>query len=317
MANPENFRVGQAIAYEGSGEEWDAHYNKITAINGNVLSLQRPAAGASAGTVVYQGHSMITAFNESNIAIEDLKIVGWTDGAEAAWGMGGFVRGAIHTWNVTGITVQDVEVDHWVADGISIQGGRNATIDRSVSHDNRGHGFHPGTGLTNAEWTNLEGYGNKNDGLYYCWHNNNVNVRNSYFHDNGRHGIGGLGNPGDRNNTIEYNTLENNAEAGIQINGGLDANNTIQYNIIRNNSTASAGAYAGVHFDSMEAARYITIRNNTFESTTSTQRVAIQETSNSNYNTIEGNTFSGHITDVIVYGANTVVNEPGDNVIYN
>jgi parallel beta-helix repeat protein len=312
--HPELFRVGHAICYEGSGDPWGQHFNVITSINGDTLTLDRPAGGASAGTVVYQGHSMITAYGESNVGVEDLVIEGWPEDYEAAWTA--FYRGGIHTTDVNGLTVRGVTVRNWLADGISVQGGSNALVTETVSHGNHGHGFHPGTGLSDAEWTYLEGYENWRDGLYYCWHNNNVNVRHSHFHHNGEHGIGGLGQPGDINNTIEYNVIEYNGRAGIFINGGNDAYNTIRHNTIRNNSTDSAGAYAGIHFHTNdEAKRRYTIQSNTFESTTGTQRVAIQEHNTANYNTISGNTFSGHVTDVIVYGSNTTVDEPGDNVV--
>ena len=291
---------------------------------------------APAGTQVYLQHSAITADGEKIIGVEDLVIRG-REGALKTSG-GGFQLSGIHFARVEDVTLRNVEVHHWNADGFSIQAGQNLLVENCVATNNRGHGYHPGTGWNNGEFINVRGENNGNDGLYYCWHNENVNVRDSVFIGNGKHGIGGLGVPGDHNNTIEGNTIERNGQAGIEMPGGNDTNNMIRNNIIRDNSQARPGAWPGILVTAIGSAnhshaRKITIEGNTIESTLEepTQWVGIEErhakvnpemaSAINGYhvadrNRIIGNKLSGHRTaDIIVRGPNTIVEDNEGTVV--
>jgi hypothetical protein len=163
-----------------------------------------------------------------------------------------------------------------------VQGQKNRIVDNCRGIGNRGHAFHPGTGVQGAEFTNCLGEKNGGDGLYYCWGNNKVNVRNCTFIENDGDGIGGLGwgAPADTWNTIENNTIERNGEYGIQCGGGGATNNVIRNNIIRDSSRSKPGAFAGIGMAAMRGGlRQTTVENNVIESTLEkpTQWVGIEE----------------------------------------
>src|SRR5262249_256278 len=158
--------------------------------------------------------------------------------------------------------------------------------------------------------------------LYYCWSNNQVNIRQSEFLDNAGSGVGDLGGGDtnntarDINNTIEDSVMSNNGRAGIDVTGGGNAANpTIQRNTLRDNNHSNLnGGYAGIQVSSKkgDAQRY-TITNNLVESTLAspTQLYGIREANpasyGSDFNTITNNTVRNHAqANIVAIGANTV-----------
>lgn len=326
VEHPGVFRAGYALFLKGTGDLWNHHFNVATAIEGEMLRLDRPlTVEAKRGAIVHQAHCMITADGEKDIGVEDLAVEGWAGDRPASWR--GFMLSAIHTVRCRNIRIRNVHVRCWNDDGISIQAAKDVVVTGCSAERCKGHGFHPGTGFDNGEFTYLRSVGNGGDGLYYCWHNRHVNVRNCLLKDNDGHGIGGLGNPGDRHNTIEGNTIEGNGRAGIAVNGGKVAHNVIRGNVIRDNSRSRAGKYPGILLEAaVEDARACTIEDNTIESTLAepTQWVGVHERCGryrdkptlADENIIRGNRFHGHKTaDVIVVGARTVVDNAGAKVV--
>jgi len=318
-------RPGEALFFSGKGDMWNHHFNVAAAVNGDTLALDRPlTVNAKKGVPVYLGHCAITADGEKHVGVEDLAVEGWA-GPPPPWG--GFRLAAIHTVRCSGIAIRSVTVRNWPADGFSIQAGKDLLVTGCTASGCRGHGFHPGTGFTNAEFTKLRSIGNGGDGLYYCWHNVNVNVRDCLLRGNAGHGIGGLGNPGDRKNLIERNTIERNGRAGIAVNGGKVSENVIRRNVIRDNSAEKPGKYPGVWLHAAaEDARAFTVEHNTIASTLDkpTQWVGVREQNGSyrgkpttaDENVIRGNTFRGHKeADVVAVGPKTVVDQPGAKVV--
>ena len=328
VEHPQLFRPGYALAFSGKGDIWNHHFNAIAAIDGNALILERPlGVSADKGTLVHHAYCMVTADGQKNIAVEDLVVQGWPGDEKPV--VGRFYFSGIHTVRCSGVAVRNVQVRDWQADGVSIQAGRNCRVEHCIAVRNRGHGFHCGTGFQDAEFAHLTAIGNGGDGFYYCWHNVRVDVRHCTLSDNHGHGVGGLGNPGDRHNTVEHNTIERNGRAGVCINGGKVSGNTIRHNVIRDNSRAKPGQWPGIAlFASTEDARSYTIENNTIESTLDppTQWVGIEErhgtpirrekqrdgktiieTRIADENTIRQNTLAGHRTaDIILIGPMTV-----------
>jgi len=338
VEHPELFRPGYALALSGKGDIWNHHFNVVTAIEGNTFALERPlTVDAEKGTLVHHAYCAITADGQENIAVENLVIEGWPSEEKPICGR--FYFSGIHTVRCSNITIKNVEVRDWHADGISIQAGKNCRVEHCTATRNRGHGFHSGTGFTHGEWLHLQSIANGGDGFYYCWHDVKVNVRGCILRNNRGHGVGGLGNPGDRECIVEGNTIEGNGRAGICINGGMVSKSIIRKNTIRDNSRGKAGQWPGIAlFASAEDARAYTVEHNVVESTLKepTQWVGIEErhgkpirreverkgkkviaTKIADENVIRKNKVSGHKTaDVIVVGPKTVCEDnPGAKAV--
>lgn len=280
VANPGMFRPGQAVGFSGVGRRWGHYFGLISAIDGEVLRLDRAVnVEADAGAVIHLAHCMITAFGQNNVGVEDLVIRGFEDERRSPWG--GFTYAAIHIVDAEDIAIRNVSVHDWYGDGFSIQAGRRAIVENCRAIRNDGHGFHPGTRFENAVFTHLTSTHNAGDGLYFCWYNNRVNVRKSILSDNRLNGVGGLGNPGDVNNIVEENTIERNGKTGVQIIGGPNSGNVVRNNVIRDNSFRQPGQWPGILIASADAesSSGATIEGNVVESTSDspTQWIGIEE----------------------------------------
>ena len=332
VEHPEQFAIGQGFYFYGQGGMWGFQYNAVAGVDGDVISLSRRLRSMPpTGTEVRLQHSAIVAEDERNIAVENLVIRG-LDTPYLPQTVG-FMQAAIHVVNCKQVAVRNVQVHHWNGDGFSVQGGDGATIAQCIATYNHGHGFHPGTGLHNAEFVDLKSLHNTCDGLYYCWYNKNVNVRRSELSDNVRYGVGRLGNPGDHNNTVEDCLVERNGAAGIHLYGGGNANNTIRRNTVRDNSRLKPGAWPGILITatSKEAARKNTVEENIVESTLNppTQWIGIEERAAAgptkeaalmlaDENRIIGNKCQGHKTsDIVLCGPHTVEQDNSGKVIRN
>lgn len=280
VLHPEMFKVGHAVTFSGEGNMWGHYYGLVTAVEGQNVTLDRVVdMKVKADSTIHLAHCMITADGQTHIGVESLAIRGFADERGSPWG--GFTLGAIHTTKTTHITIRNVSVHDWNGDAFSIQGGEHAAVENCQALRNAGHGFHPGTRFLDANFTNLVSTHNTGDGFYYCWHNNRVHVRKSILSDNGSYGVGGLGNPGDRNNIVEDNTIERNGRAGIYMGGGPNSGNTVRNNIIRDNSAAKPGEWPGILITAIpsEPSSGAIIEGNTIESTSEspTQWVGIEE----------------------------------------
>jgi hypothetical protein len=332
VAQPALLKPGYAVWMTGRGDQWGHHFNVVVAIDGDTVTLDRALTiDAKADSLVQHGFAMLTADGEKGIGVSDLVIEGWGGKRLPRWVGLDFCLSGIHTVRCDDITVSNVGIRRWHSDGVSIQRGKNAVIDHSSVIDCRGRGFHPGTTFDSAEFTNLRSVGNGLDGFYYCYNNTNVNLRNSLIKGNHGHGIGGLGDPGDRRAIIENNVIEDNGLSGIEINGGGDDSGTvIRDNIIRDNSRLKAGEWAGIAiYPTGEPAAGYVIEGNSFESTLAepTQLVGVEERNGdpvraevftggrrtvdriADHNVIRNNKYSGLPTDVIVVGPATQVTE--------
>ncbi|HYF61441.1 MAG TPA: right-handed parallel beta-helix repeat-containing protein, partial [Herpetosiphonaceae bacterium] len=257
-----------------------------------------------------------------------LVIEGWNTTEKPAFYE--FYIGAINFVYCDRATISNVIVRYWHSDGISLQTCNNSTITDTASNQNRGHGFHPGTGSNYLEFVRITAIGNlgftgrgtAGDGLYYCWGNQFVNIRQSTFNDNAGAGVGDVGG-GDTNNTffdynnvIEDSVMERNGKAGIDITGGSAAANTIiQRNIVRDNNKLKTGQ-AGIMISAKKGhAQRFTVSANTVESTASTptQLVGIQEinpngTYATDYNIIRDNVVRNHSqANIVSVGPNTTL----------
>ena len=270
---------------------WYVTHAFITAIEGNVIELDRPLTKTyevSDNAVVINYFPAINVTAKSNVVIQDLCIDGNIEenpGPETD-----FTFEAIHFWRATGSVIQRCVVRGWPSDGIGVQGGSNVKVLNCTASGCRGHGYHPGTSLRHAVWDGNLGHHNAADGLYFCANVQFIVVSNSVFHHNGGDGIGGLGGGGDRYNVVSSNVCEANRQHGIEAVGGTE--NTIADNICINNSQMKAGAFAGI---AIHDTTHTTVTGNRCldNQKKPAQLVGIRESGKSDHNLFVGNHLLG------------------------
>ena len=155
-----------------------------------------------------------------------------------------FVVAAVHSRDSENIRVLNVTVRNWLGDGIGIQGGKGALVSGCTAENCVGHGFHPGTSITQSVWSDNFARGNTRDGLFFCLRVTHSTVRGNVLVGNRGHGIGGLTDP-DAFNTVVGNICAENGRHGIDADRAVG--NTIQGNVCRGNSRLEPGKFAGIY----------------------------------------------------------------------
>jgi len=155
-----------------------------------------------------------------------------------------FVVAAVHAHKSANIRIRDLSIRNWPGDGIGLQGGSGGWVTGCLVENCAGHGYHPGTGITQSTWTDNMAQRNTRDGFFFCLRVTHSTVRGNILVGNGGHGIGGLSDP-DQYNTVIGNVCADNGMHGIDADKAIG--NTIQGNICRNNSRSVAGRFAGIY----------------------------------------------------------------------
>jgi len=327
------FAPGDEIAIGMPDNESMKAHAFIREVEGNTLILTEPVqidfpawpdtkslANMKINALIWALFPMVHGAHINDAAVRDLTIRGH-DMTHIRSAQTRYTLSGLHLYNAKNVIIERVAVRDWPSDGFSIQTGDQCAVIDCQATGNLSNGFHPGTGLTNTVIERCLAQ-NNGAGLYFCWHNRGHILRGNRLIQNRAGGITGLGNPGDRNNTIEDNLIAENGGPGIEINGGVVSGNVIRNNIIRDNSMAAPGKHPGILLAAaVEDARKYTIEGNTFESTLAepTQWVGIEEKHGkrgdkatfADENIIRGNIFKGMKTaDVIVAGEQTLVDQP-------
>ena len=335
LKNASLLKAGDEIAIGQPDNESMKAHAFVKEVKGNTLVLESPTeidfeawpeqkkiGNLKYAALIWLVFPAVHGRNVHDAAVRDLTIQG--HGFETVRPMiTRYTLSGIHIFNGKNIAYERVAVRDWPSDGFSLQTGTTCTVIDCEATGNVGNGFHPGTGLTHTLFERCLAK-NNGTGLYFCWHNGFHVMRDCKFIENRGGGITGLGNPGDRNNTIEKCEISRNGGVGIDINGGVISNNVIRDNVIENNSRAAPGKHPGILLGAqVEDARAYTITGNTIRDTQEkpTQFVGIEEkggkrgkkTTYADENVIKGNTFAGHKTaDIIVVGPKTVVEDNGE-----
>jgi len=222
----------------------------------------------------------------------------WTD----------FTLAAIHLANVSDSLVRGCTIHGSVGDGIGVQGGQDNRVESCLVEHCRVHGFHPGTSLRGAVFTNNISRHNGGDGLYFCCVVVGITVTDNLLHDNGRCGVGGLGagcNAFDSFNVVAHNIIRHNGQWGIQAVGGK--NNVITGNICLDNSQKQPGQYSGILVGD---STHTVVSGNRCGSDQEkpTQKFGIEEQGTSDANVIANNLCEGNLQDGLsVVGGKTQV----------
>ncbi|MBM7846512.1 right-handed parallel beta-helix repeat-containing protein [Herpetosiphon giganteus] len=337
VADTSVFKPGEGIIIkgtEGTGiGNWGVEQNMVDSINtsNNTITLKKPLTlSVPSNSVVSHAYSAIfalgTNFNNrlQNMGVRDLTIEGWNTNQKPAFYE--FYIGAINFVYCRFVTIDNITVRYWHSDGVSLQSCDQSTVSNSLATANRGHGFHPGTTSRDIEFVKIQGISNlgyaargtAGDGLYYCWGNQRVNIRQSVFRNNAGSGVGDLGggdtdnSARDTDNIIEDSIMEGNVRAGVEVNGGGNAaNNIIRRNIIRDNNTGNQD-YAGINLLSKRgpAQRY-TVQDNIIENTTGTQKFGVREANLA----VPPTTPVNYLTDFNTIINNIIYNHPSNNLV--
>jgi|GEM_PF-2290834 len=301
---------------------WNVAQAVITRVEGNRLLLDRPLPrtydAAKMGFVIHV-FPAITAERASGIvvkdlairddAVRDLSMFGPLDNPRAKWlPILPFHVAAIHFNAVSDSRVEGCSVTGWLSDGISVQGGSvkgpsasNVTVTGCVVEKCGGKGLHPGGGLHDSVFTRNVSRGNGDDGLYFCAGVHRVTVSENQLIGNKANGIGGLGDSGDKFNTVTNNIISGNGQHGIQMCDG--DSNTVVDNTVLNNSQSAPCQYSGI---SLRATSKSTVKGNRCvdDQKTKTQAHGIEELAGCRENTITGNDCHGNAQADLLLAAN-------------
>lgn len=302
VEHTEGFEPGMQICIKSKEwVGWHCSQPFITGITGTTLllsdSLEKDYSTET--TVVINYFPAIWILSKKNILIEDITIDGNIENNGEKFQ--DFVTAAIHSGHSDNLTIRECFVRNWPSDGIGIQGGSDIVVTECNVSGCRGQGFHPGTLIQHAIFSNLVAHHNTGDGLYFCAFVKHINVSNSIFYQNGKNGIGGLGGEPwpDCHNVVANNVCEANGMCGIQ--GTEGSNFVISNNICRNNSRTSPGVFPGILlrncstmlvngnlcYDDQEAAK-------------KTQKCGIEEIGNSINNMLSSNNSWGNLTSDVM-----------------
>ena len=228
---------------------FDWQHPTIKAIRGRVLELDQPLDDPfpAEATTVLNFFPAIRVERAKDVLLDSLHIDG--NLAKQPGPYSEFQAAAVAILLSTNVRVRDCVVRDWPCDGISAQGGSDVVVSGCTVERARGHGFHPGSGITQARFLNNRGSGNLWDGLYFCQAVTRSVVDGNLFVGNGRHGIGGLGGgkepkTRDADNVVSRNVCDANAQAGIEIQ--VSRGHRVLDNICRGNSTSRAGGWPGI-----------------------------------------------------------------------
>ena len=277
---------------------WYCTSATIVEAKGKFLRLDRPLKKnylPEDEAAVWNFFPVFTATKAENIRIENLTIDGkLKSGSDFNTD---FVCSAIHFRDVYSLIVDKVIVRCYPADGFSVQGGGNASVTNCLAEYNLGNGFHPGTRLPVSTWSRNTGRYNGGDGLYFCNEVRYATVSENHFYNNGKNGIGGLGEGGkygDQMNVVSGNFCYNNDRSGIECTRG--GNNIIVNNVLDNNSQEGYGKWPDI---SLKDTHSTIVKGNRFSKSNLSgsgerKNHAIFLSGKCEYNVILGNILTGY-----------------------
>ena len=284
--------MGVCIFDEGQRSGWDLTTARITAIKGNVISIDdyllRDYHADRKGSIS-NNCSVIAAVDAENVRIENLTIDGSRESNDM---IDGCRAGGIYLHKVHKANIENVIVKNFNCDGISWQITEYVTVRNCEIYGCANSGLHPGTG---SPFTLIEGnnsHDNEGYGLFVCWRVRNGIIRNNSFHNNGINGIS-TGHK-DVDMLFTGNQIFENGSDGIQLRGELPLNaphrNIFRNNRIENNGMKERGYGISVNCN----AEGVIIEDNIFSNTGSgKQAAALFLTKNSLPVEFKNNTITG------------------------
>lgn len=217
VADASGFQPGMQVAVRDRAHVgWGTTSARILAVKDNILELDRPLERSyQPDRQGFVGHLFpaLYAKDQAKVTIQFLKITG----PKVPTPFRDFVLSAIHLVKCDQSLITHCTIEEWHSDAFSVQRGSGVRVMDNIARRNRGHGFHPGTGLADSFWSGNLGEQNGDFGLYYCAEVARVITSHNVFRWNARHGVGRLGDAGDIDNLVFDNLLEGNGEAGVHV----------------------------------------------------------------------------------------------------
>ncbi|MFT4638717.1 MAG: parallel beta-helix repeat protein [Verrucomicrobiales bacterium] len=246
VEDPMGFEVGRGVTIRDNGSGgFHTTVARITGRRGNTFSINKPL---NADCMVAHGAKATTTFPViSGYDLQGVELVHLTiDGNKAENEHLNGCRGAgIFFYRGFGTVINSCHVKDYAGDGISFQQSNDVTVINCISEGNTHLGLHPGSGSQRPTLKNNIARKNGEDGLFLCWRVQFGIFENNLLEENGRHGIS-IGHK-DTDNLIRGNKIASNAKAGIYFRDESEAmaghRNTLEKNVIENN------AGAGIHLD--------------------------------------------------------------------
>jgi parallel beta-helix repeat protein len=257
VADPSGFRVGDGVAVmdDRANGGFEVTTATITAREGgNTFRLSRSlyvdylvSRKASARLVF----PIVAGWQVKNAAVEGLTIEGNRDKSLALDGCRG---GGIYLFECDNVTIGRCTVQNCNGDGISFQVSQKIIVEGCLTHDNAGHGLHPGSGSQYPVLRGNRALRNGQDGLFVCWRVQHGLFADNVIQGNKRSGIS-IGHK-DSDNSFEGNRITANGSAGITFRNETEPmgahRNKFENNVIIDNGTGQARAAVvirGVHND--------------------------------------------------------------------
>jgi parallel beta-helix repeat protein len=145
------------------------------------------------------------------------------------------------------------------------------------------------------------------DGFFFCAKTQKLTVSDNTLINNKAHGIGGLGESGDKFNTVTKNIISGNGLHGIHMWDG--DNNTVTDNTVSNNSQSARGRFSGIWLGKTSLS--VVKGNHCFDDQPSkTQKHGIEELADCRENQIAENQCHGHAQKDVVLAADQPAGPP-------
>lgn len=214
VAEPEKFRPGMGIHIKDDGS--GGFYNTCATIiyrDGDRLGINRPLShdySRSRNGVVRSLFPIVSGYDAEDASLENLLIDGNAEQNEYLDGCRG---GGVFLLRCHRARIFNVIVRNYHGDGFSLQQCEDVLLEDCLAEENKGVGFHPGSGSTRPIMRRLLSRRNGSDGLFYCLRVTFGILEDSEFVGNGGVGlnIGGR----DTDQLIRRCTIRLNAGPGL------------------------------------------------------------------------------------------------------
>ncbi|NOZ21404.1 MAG: DUF1565 domain-containing protein [Planctomycetes bacterium] len=254
VKDPTGFHVGVGVAVrdDSSGGFHTTVATIIGKLDNNTFRINKPLNAdcmVKRNAIAKTVFPVISGYHLENVRVENLVIDGNRENNPPLNGC----RGAgIFFYRVHSSTISNCTVRDYNGDGISFQQSSDVTVEKCLCENNAALGLHPGSGSQRPVVRGNQSLRNGNIGLFLCWR-----VRHGVFEDNECRDNGGAGisighkdsdnvfrrnvivgnrkcgvhfrkesEPmGGHRNRFENNTIEDNTDCGIRIDG--ETNDTI------------------------------------------------------------------------------------------
>jgi hypothetical protein len=292
------FRAGMgAVITDDRSGGWHDTLATITLVQGNVVYLDRPFLSdynGDAGGTVLNSFPLVGGFDLDSAAIEGICVDGNRENSHV---INGCIGGGLYFHRARRCSITDCILRNFAGDGISFQITQDITVERCEVTGITGLGLHPGTGSARPIIRECRSHENDGDGFFLCWRVQEGRFEGNEFLNNGGHGIS-VGHK-DTDNLFAGNVIRGNKRHGIYFRDEKTTNagsrNTFRENTIEDNR--ECGVCIEGHTTDLLFERN-TIRD-TRSGEARTQRIGIRAGENAGRVRAVRNVIENHVEDAV------------------